>query len=58
LLSSVLFTNIPLVTAEWRHVDRKIIQRPFWLFGSKDKDFMKNQQLCEQGYSFDILDEF
>ena len=57
LLSSVLFTNIPLTTAEWVHTNRKLIHKPFWLFNAQDKNRNKNEQLCDQGYTFDILDE-
>ena len=57
LLSSVLFTNIPITTAEWVHTYRKLIHKPFWLFNAQDKNKNKNEQLCDQGYIFDILDE-
>jgi len=58
LLTSLVFTNIPVINAEWIHTERKLIHKPFWLFWPQDKTRMKDEQLCENGYSFDILDEY
>jgi len=58
LLTSLVFTNIPVINAEWIHTERKLIHKPFWLFWPQDKTRMKDEQLCENGYSFNILDEY
>lgn len=57
LLSSIAFVNIPVTNSEWIHTERKLIHKPFWLFWPQDKTRLKDEQLCENGYSFDILDE-